>query len=135
MECEQILRRDEYSDHYKLFHDYLLPNADYIDLRCPMYQYGCRYFEQKSEFFFGKNEECKYLNLKHPRADLVDKSLTGNLGFQLEYLNIKKIDQNASINLMDLPFDVIVEIIERLDSLSLYCFSITSKVSILRFSN
>lgn len=126
--CDHILRRDEYTDHYSLFHNYLLPSAEQIDFKCPLAQYGCQYYERKSEFYFGKDESHRYLNLKHPVADLVDSDLTGLLAFNLDAMSsIHQSSKSEHWNLMNLPFDVLYDIIDRLDSLSLYCLSLTCK--------
>ena len=130
--CDNLIRRDEYADHYSLFHNFLIPHADLIEFRCPMAPYGCKFFERRGEFRFGKNESHRFLNVKHPVADLINSDISGSLVFNLD--SMYSHSSNASskgkkINLLDLPFDVLFDIIDRLDSLSLYCLSMASKVS------
>lgn len=99
-----------------------------------MAPYGCKYFQRRGEFRYGKNESHRYLNLEHPVADLIDSDLTGSLAFNLDSMNlnsprqIRNQNSDKEIDLLDLPFDVLFDIIDRLDSLSLYCLSMTSKV-------
>lgn len=128
VQCNLMLRRDEFTDHYSLFHNYLLPCAEHIDMACPMTQYGCKYFERKSEFLYGSDDSHKYLNLKHPTANLVKNDVTKCLSFQIDHKDFEDLsiaNRSQVIQFMELPFDVLFEIIDRLDSLSLYCLSVT----------
>jgi hypothetical protein len=149
IDCDQMLRRDEYSPHYALYHNYLLSNAEQIDLNCPMREYGCDYFKQQVEFFYG-NKPRSYFNHQHvintqnrkkikkidfdyPSASLVHNKLSNNLTFKLDYLNCGEtncyVADVRDKNILDLPFEVMYEIIDHLDSLSLYSLSMTSKVN------
>ncbi len=119
--CGQLVRRDEYSDHYSLLHNTLLPSADHIHLQCPMAQYGCPYFEQKLHFFFGRNDAHRYADLAHPQASLVRCAQTGSLAFRLP-----AAPATAPL-LLDLPADVLYDICDRLDSLSLFSLSQTCR--------
>lgn len=31
-DCDQLFRRDEFAEHYELFHDFIVPNADQIGI-------------------------------------------------------------------------------------------------------
>lgn len=130
-DCDQLLRRDEFSDHYSLFHDFLLPNADQIDFSCPYKQYGCSFFHQKYDFIYG---DCTNSN---PYGNLVENDATKCLSFKLDYFYNKFLDENNneislsdSKTLMDLPFEVMYVIIDNLDSVSLFNLSMTCKVMI-----
>ena len=127
--CEHSLRRDEYQEHYNLIHNDLLPNAESIDFRCPMSQYGCNYFERKFEYIFGKCTANKSLKIEHSVSSLVRNDLSNCLSFKLDYLNS---DASNKANILDLPFDILYAIIDRLDSMSIYCLSMTCRV-ILNF--
>ena len=128
--CEHSLRRDEYQEHYTLIHNDLLPNAESIDFRCPMSQYGCDYFERKFEYIFGKCDVNKSLKIEHSVSSLVRNDLSNCLSFKLEYLYS---DSSDKANFLDLPFDILYAIIDRLDSMSIFSLSMTCKV-ILNFS-
>ena len=149
VDCDEMLRRDEYAPHYALYHNYLLSNAEQIDLACPMHDYGCDYFKQQVEFFYGSipkqvapssNDSFRLSNRKKikkvstglPAATIVPNKLSNNLTFTLDYLSSEtKQDGDAVSTMLDLPFEVMYEIIDHLDSLSLYSLSMTSKVCIL----
>jgi hypothetical protein len=148
-ECDQFLRRDEFSEHYELFHDFLLPNADQIDVSCPYRQYGCNFFQQRFEFIFGTSVGNRYLNENQPLSNLVQNDLNKCLSFRLDARptlknywdennnssNLKNktlmYDNEIENNLMDLPFEVMFIIIDNLDSISLFNLSMTCKVSTL----
>ena len=53
VDCDLTLRREEYAEHYSLFHNYLLSSAEQIDACCPLQEYGCGYHKQTVEFFYG----------------------------------------------------------------------------------
>ncbi len=134
-ECDQLLRRDEFSQHYSLFHDFLLPNADQIDFSCPFRQYGCRFFHRKFDFIYGssnknrksvrslvENDLTNCVTLK--RNDSIACFLDDNNNNSLNYNN----NNNVNKTLMELPFEVMYVIIDNLDSISLYNLSMTCKV-------
>lgn len=133
--CDLFLRRDEFQEHYLLFHNFLLPNADQIHFSCPFKQYGCNFFCQKFDFLFGG---CANSN---PYASLVENDLTKCISFKVDYFyntfwdennnNVSKLESNKYTDdaktLMDLPFEVMFAIIDNLDALSLYNLSMTCK--------
>jgi hypothetical protein len=133
-DCDQLLRRDEFSHHYSLFHDFLLPNADQIDFSCPFRQYGCTFFHRKFDFIYGHNK-----NQKSNRS-LVENDLTNCITFKRNDDSSSILDDNNNNNnsinynsefnktLMELPFEVMYVIIDNLDSISLYNLSMTCKV-------
>ena len=143
-DCDLTLRRDEYSDHYALFHDYLLPHAEQIDMSCPMNQYGCGFFQRRIDFFFGKCTDRHFLNLTHPAALIVENETTNCVTFSVEHmsppismtticrkplLNGRMKEEKAETkSLADLPFEVLFEIIDHMDSLSIFNLSMTCKV-------
>ena len=148
-ECDQLLRRDEFSEHYALFHDFLLPNADQIDASCPYRQFGCNFFHQRFEFIFGTSVDNRYLNVSYPMASPVENDLNKCLSFKFDETSQSTVNKywdenNNSLNLinkhlspaseyentlMDLPFEVMYIIIDNLDSISLFNLSMTCKVS------
>jgi hypothetical protein len=130
-DCDCLLRRDEYEDHYKLYHNFLLTNSEEIDLQCPFHEYGCTYFERKYDFLFDNRTDFSY-----PSANLVRNHLNDNIIFDLSYCQntnnqaeTKEQDDCKASNLLDLPFDCLFEIIDKLDSFSLFNLSLTCKVN------
>jgi hypothetical protein len=136
IDCDQMLRREEYSQHYSLYHNYLLSSTEQVHLNCPMHEYGCEYFKQTVEFFYGNNftnvefnTSRKKINRDYPSASLVENKLTKSLTFNLDYLKNENENNDSTKTILDLPFEVIYEIFDHLDSLSLFSLSLTSKVS------
>ena len=147
IECDQLLRRDEYSNHYALYHNYLLTYAEQIDLNCPFQDYGCDYYKKKYDFIYNGATQnsymyssCNKVYLDYPSASLHHNKLSNSLAFSVDYLNKDECSDNElrldvdlvntgdAKTILDLPFEVLYEIFDRLDSLSLYCLSMTSKV-------
>jgi hypothetical protein len=137
IDCDQILRRDEYAEHYSLFHNFLLGSCEDVHLNCPMQDYGCEYFKQRVEFFYGgysfsKTDGKKKFDIDYPAATLVDNKMSGNLTFRLDYLDYEspELSENSETGktILDLPFEVMFEIVDHLDSLSLFSLSMASKV-------
>ena len=124
-ECDLMIRRDEFSKHYEFVHNFLLPSADFIHYSCPLKCYGCEFFVSKIDFVFGKGEKEKLRTSDNLLPNLVKNELTNCLTFDFD---LNKKENVSPKGLMDLPYEVIYEIIDRLDSLSLYCLSVTSKV-------
>lgn len=134
VDCDKFLRRDEYSEHYSLVHNFLMPYMDFTFTSCPYREYGCKEFEQKYDFLFVKdlNEQSAggYESWsEHPlAADLVYNKTCASLCFNLKN-ETKSNQDNRPVSLLDLPYDVLWEICQHLDSISLFNLSLTSKVS------
>jgi hypothetical protein len=131
IECDQMLRRDEYSDHYSLYHDFLLPYSEEIHHSCPMKQYGCQYFDTNYLFSFSKDVNNKIQSSQI--ANLIYNDSNNMLAFCL--FNNNNYQQNNDYTYSnnpklfeDLPFDIVYAILEYLDSFSLFNLSQTSKV-------
>ncbi|CAF0966530.1 unnamed protein product [Brachionus calyciflorus] len=126
VDCNELLRRDEFSEHYDLYHNFIFNNSEDIDKECPFRQYGCGYFKRKYDFMFTKSfqydQDLKYNFLN---ADLCHNKLTNQITFNLNNLNIES--NKGDYSLLDLPFDILYEIFKNLDSLSIYTLSLTSK--------
>ena len=141
IDCDQNLRREEYSSHYSLYHNFLLSSTEQIHLACPMQEYGCSYFKQTVEFFYGSNflsvnsgqdnymfkNGAKKINQDYPSAKLVENKQSKSLTFNMDYLKCKNENDYSKSTILDLPFEVIYEIFDHLDSLSLFNLSMTSK--------
>ena len=132
VDCEKFFRRDEYSQHYSLVHNFLMPYIDSIYSKCPFYEYGCRFYEKKYDFLYVKREDAKHCSSRHQlSANLNYNTNSKCLGFSFNNMvNIKKEDdnENSEINLLDLPYDVLFEIFDHFDSMTLFNLSLTSKV-------
>jgi hypothetical protein len=135
VDCEKCFRRDEYHEHYALVHNFLMPYLDSVYAQCPFHEYGCRFFEKKYDFLFVKDvidtpgcSSLKAINWsKHPlSADINYNSTSASLGFSFEHMI--EPSRGDFMSFLDLPFDVLCEIIEHLDSMTLYNLSLTCKV-------
>jgi hypothetical protein len=116
--CDHLLKRGQYSSHYNLYHNFLNPMSDEIDKACPFYMYGCDKFTKKYNFYLNK----KYKGTSGSIVNLKDEN----------FVVIKYYDDKFCNNDEDyfekIPIEVIHDIIDKLDSLSLYNLSLTSKV-------
>ncbi|RNA03663.1 hypothetical protein BpHYR1_024172 [Brachionus plicatilis] len=123
VECDQLLRRDEFSRHYDFYHNFLFSNAELIDKKCPFSQYGCAYFKTSFDFMFtGEFEAAKCLDDHLLSGRLGLNQLADQLSFELANLNNAcPLDLNYS--LVELPFDLLFEIFTKLDSL-MFCLFI-----------
>jgi hypothetical protein len=132
VDCEKLFRRDEFHEHYALVHNFLMPYLDSVYAQCPFYEYGCRFFEKKYLFMFVKDDLSARGNRvenwsRHPlSADISFSRSTASLGFSFE--NMSEASRGSFVSLLDLPFDVLCEIIGHLDSITLFNLSMTCKV-------
>jgi hypothetical protein len=156
--CDQWFRRDEYSDHYAINHN-LLSYSEMTDLVCPLQEYGCNYFKKNFMFnhyntttnetientfdiYTMNNLSCELAkmlknSLEYHELNSVEKITAQNF-LETEYdrntelllsSNEERLEAEKR-SLLDLPFEVMFEIIDHLDSFSLYALSITCKVSL-----
>ncbi|CBY31666.1 unnamed protein product [Oikopleura dioica] len=99
--CDQSFRCDEISEHLEHVHDGVIPNLHgSIIERCPMHRYGCSFYRNRLVPEMG--------NLKH---DTVKKC----------WPCPQKVVRNrkSSMGLVDMPVEVLVNIMGNLDSYSL----------------
>lgn len=103
-----------------------MPNCDFIEARCPFSDYGCQYFARRIDF---SHNCCKTVRLGFNES-------SGSFVFSFDQVkqssrrrNYWDLDEaETNLNLLDLPFEVLYEIITHLDSNSLFNLSLTSKV-------
>ena len=118
--CDNFLKRSQYSSHYNFYHNFLNPMCDEIDKKCPYSSYGCKIFTNKYKF---------YLNSKGSNIEGKIVSLKDNNCLAVRYYDDKTDCKNSSNSdyFERIPFEVIHYIIDKLDSLSLFNLSMTSK--------
>lgn len=130
-DCDQLVRRDEYEEHYAFYHDILIPNYDVVQSQCPFHDYGCKFFFNR--IVFARKNQAKNGNFPQQLANLTVNRPTGTFVFNLDETTNERTT-SAEKNLLDLPMEVIYEIVKYLDSNSLFNLSITSKVIFFFFS-
>lgn len=131
VDCDQLLRRDEFSDHYDLYHNFIFNNAELIDKKCPFSQFGCSYFKTNFDFMFTNSfDSAQNLDNHLLNAKLTENKLTNQISFELANLS-NDCMPDINYSLIELPFDILFEVFNKLDSLSLYSLSLTCKVSLL----
>lgn len=128
-----------------------MPNCDFIEAKCPLADYGCKFVAQRIDFSSSHSSSSH----SHPaRLCFNDSTSTFVFSFESNNSNTSNRDKDPSLkrknywdlendsngenlNLLDLPFEVLYEIITHLDSNSLFNLSITSKVTyfLLLFDN
>lgn len=129
VDCNQMLRRDEFADHYNLYHNFIFNNAELIDKKCPFSQYGCTFFKSNFDFMFTNSfDSSQNLDSHLLNARLTENKLVNEITFELANLNSECVP-DLNYSLVELPLDVLFEIFNKLDSLSLYTLSLTCKVS------
>lgn len=129
VECDELLRRDEFAEHYSLYHNFLYSHSELIDLNCPFKEYGCDYFKTQYDFVFSKEKSAEICQNNMLKGFLVHNLLSNQLTFNLN--NFDKIYQRENedgLSLLDLPCEVLYDIFDKLDSLSFYSLSLTCKV-------
>ncbi|VDK43217.1 unnamed protein product [Anisakis simplex] len=108
--CNEMFRRDEYSDHYELCH----MNMDEYIGRCPLYADGCPFSYYKRKPKWGTLRFNQYLScIVHVPTECPTESR-----IEIPY---------KGLSLSDLPADVLYEILKYLDSGSLRCLSATNR--------
>jgi hypothetical protein len=124
--CDCLLKRNEFNEHYNLVHNFLMPYLDiYLNVKCPYH--GCKYYA-KNLVEFNLNSSNKNSDLTY--VESFDLFHFRNLQNDDGDLDMKSEGEETSFFcLLDLPLEVIYEIVARLNSLSLYYLSLTNKVS------
>lgn len=101
VDCESILRRDEYLEHYSFFHNFLFPNLESIHKYCPLNNYGCDYFT---------NGVC--FDIDGKSSDICLDQINGHIRFRI---NDNEINEECNdINLLDLPSEILFRIVNYL---------------------
>jgi hypothetical protein len=117
--CDNFLKRSQFSSHYNFYHDFLNPMCDEIDKKCPYSSYGCKVFTNKYKF---------YLNRKCSTVDGKIVNLKDNNCLAVKYYEDKYCKNSSNSDYFEkIPFEVIDYIVDKLDSLSLFNLSMTSK--------
>jgi hypothetical protein len=75
--CDKLFRRNEYSDHYSLVHNFIMPYMDVIYSQCPFADYGCTFFEKKYNFLYVKEFD--------PKSDWTDNPLSACLCYDKSF--------------------------------------------------
>ena len=102
--CGQFFRRDEYSWHCKNVHDDVIGGMDdWIEHRCPLAFYGCGFSARK--MFPGSKRSC-----------LIFSPAVESFGLKPLKQPVKQSSKQSQRSLLDLPFEIIFEIVNRLDS-------------------
>lgn len=127
-----------------------MPHCDFIESKCPFSEYGCEYYSQRVDFScstcksvqlgfnastglfvfeFDSNTDKKFCQsnpIVQNQFDVPSENLTS----RRNYWDLESIESSttSNLNLLDLPFEVLYEIINHLDSNTLFNLSITSKV-------
>jgi hypothetical protein len=104
VDCESILRRDEFTDHYSFFHNFLFPNLESVHICCPLNNYGCDYFAKGVCFEIDKNMSEIHLD-----------QMNGRIRFKINNNNETNSVYNH-INLLDLPSEILYRIVSYLVS-------------------
>ncbi len=114
--CQTYLRRDQYCSHFKNVHDDIHGGLNtWLQQRCPLAQYGCPFIRYR--FRPGSKEGC-----------LVYDQEIGGFAVKPGVPNIhQKVSKENS--LLCMPFEVIENIVEFLDSCSIIQFSKTCKIT------
>jgi hypothetical protein len=101
VDCECVLRRDEYLDHYSFFHNFLFPNLESIHKYCPLNKYGCGYFAKGVCF-----------EIDRKRSEICLDQINGHIYFKINDNEIN--DVSNEINLLDLPSEILYRIVNYL---------------------
>jgi hypothetical protein len=124
-----------------------MPNCDFIEAKCPLADYGCKFVAQRIDF--SSSSSCSShshpvrLGFNNSTSTFVfsfdsnnsnssnrDKDKDKDSSFKRKnYWDLDNGENGENLNLLDLPFEVLYEIITHLDSNSLFNLSITSKVT------
>ena len=118
--CDNLLKRSQYSSHYNFYHNFLNPMCDEIDKKCPFSSYGCKVFTNRYKLYLNGNSKSsingKIVNLKE------------NNCLAVKYYDEKTLKNSSTSDYFErIPFEIIHYIIDKLDSLSLFNLSMTSK--------
>ncbi|GFS54024.1 f-box only protein 30 [Trichonephila inaurata madagascariensis] len=124
--CCQEVRRDEYGWHYKNVHSEIHRGLNgWLLERCPLAQYGCRFARKKfnplpKNSYITYNEAMESFGLAFSSPEEVDSSITNSNSSKSS-----RHEDSQSLNLVDLPFDVLQHIVRYLDSFSLANLSLS----------
>ena len=118
--CNSLLKRSQYSSHYNFYHNFLNSMSEEIDKACPFSLYGCKVFTNKYKFYLNK----KYKGSAGTVVNLKDSDCLA-----IKYYDEKYCKNSCNDDCFEkIPLEVIHYIIDKLDSLSLFNLSLTSKV-------
>ena len=153
--CNEIVRRDEFSNHWKDCHINIRTSMPSIIHRCPMRQYGCKHGEVRmtpepngARLAFMDAAHCIALKLPHLVTDESgSETLQGEYAQQIQKkreLSYYGYDEDDSYDVLSqLPAEVLMKICKDLDSLGLWnlsqvnryirkvCFNLVKKRGIL----
>ncbi|CAG2169917.1 unnamed protein product [Oppiella nova] len=113
--CAQEFRRDEYEWHYRNVHNDIHGGIDgWIEHRCPLWQYGCNFVHRR-------------WTPKPDGASIVFNELVENFGIKMPETEADVYSDSQAISISLLPFEILQNICQHLDSFSLNNLSLTSK--------
>ena len=104
---------------------------DWMEKRCPLYQYNCRFFVRRLHPVFGGK-----------KSKIIFSQLNKSFGHQVDFIEPRNLitnqqnsgkavvesDASKSTNLTDLPFELISKIISFLEPFSLNNLALTNKL-------
>ncbi|CAG2120341.1 unnamed protein product, partial [Medioppia subpectinata] len=112
--CAQEFRRDEYEWHYRNVHNDIHGGIDgWIEHRCPLWQYGCNFVHRRWT----------------PEPDgsaIVFSELVENFGVKMAETPAQVYSDGQPVSMSLLPFEILQNICQHLDSFSLNNLSLTS---------
>jgi hypothetical protein len=129
--CHELVRRDEFFDHYALVHNFLIPHLDVIFQTCPYSSSGCNVFSNRVNFLFVDLFDLSESNWRdhHSNAELTYDESSNSFGFSFSNLEKQIGEFGTGLGLIDLPIEVQGLIMKHLDSASFLSLSLVSKVN------
>ena len=137
--CNELVRRDEFSTHWKRFHTEIQLQISDVVQRCPFRVYGCTYGRENlipsplgTTLDF--NKEGNYMLVKPPllmstRNELTNRTLSHyeTKIQEKKELSLYGYDEEESYDVLgQLPVEVLLNIFQYLDSASLWSLSLVN---------
>ena len=119
-ECGQLFRRDHYSTHYKVVHSDIFGclGGFWLDARCPLFSYGCTFSVRRLKPCLTSTDTKDF--------QVLFSGLLRAFGVYSETTNNTQT-RSSSLNLSDMPVEVMEKIFGYLDGFSLNNLALTSK--------
>ena len=138
--CNQIVRRDEFVAHWRRYHVDLQLNLEMVIQRCPMLAYGCTYARQnlvprpvgvaleydRDQDTFLAASPSFIATEDEDRAELSTYEAKIQERRELALYGYGDVDESYDV-LSQLPVEILLNIVEPLDSVSLWNLSLVSQ--------
>lgn len=138
--CNEVIRRDEFVAHWQQFHIEVQLSAREVTQRCPLLMYGCTYGRENltptpKGTTMNYNQESDALHVlspSHPSSNMLTRQTSSSYEEQIRKKQELAMygygeDEEESYDVLgQLPAEILTNIVQHLDSISLWSLSQTN---------